>query len=257
MHPHLNIALRAARLAGDIILQGLNRLDSIEFREKRHNDFVSNIDLQAEEAILETLRASFPEDSFLTEEQGELWGANPDTIWVIDALDGTLNFMHGFPFFAVSIAKKVNGRVEQALIFNPVSQDVFSASRGEGASLNDRRIRVAKRSQLPGSLIAVNMPRAAQTGDLYHNIITKILPNIGALRRTGSSALDLAFVASGQLDGFICDHFSEWDIAAGLLLIREAGGMITDFKGGDAILEQQQLLAANPKLLKPLLLGVG
>ncbi len=253
MHPNLVIAIRAARKAGDLMLRALERLDHLNIEEKNPNDFVTDIDLKAEQKIVEIIQAAFPNDSFLTEEQGEIWGQDRNTVWVIDPIDGTLNFLHGFPHFAVSIAKKVNGRVEQALIYNPVSQDVFTASKGEGAALNDRRIRVSKRSSLHGSLIGANFPRPGQAPALQEKILTKLVPHIGALRRTGSTALDLAYVAAGYLDGFICDHFQEWDVAAGVLLVREAGGIVTDLTGGDKILETHSLLATHPKLLKSLL----
>ena len=256
MHPHLNVAIRAARLAGDIMIQALNRLDSVQVHEKSHNDFVTEIDLKAETMIIETLQAAFPHDSFLSEEQGAIPGDDPDNIWIIDPIDGTLNFIHGFPYFSISIAKKVKGRVEQGLIYNPIAQDIFTATRGEGATMNDRRIRVSKRTSLKGCLIAANMPRPATDPVLYQNLSEKILPQIGALRRTGSSALDLAYVAAGYFDAFICDHFCEWDVAAGMLLVREAGGVVTDLKGGDDILKDMRLVASNPKLLKPLLIAL-
>lgn len=253
MNPNLVIATRAARKAGNIMLQALERLDHLNVQEKKHNDFVTEIDVKAEQIIVEILQASFPNNSFLTEEQGEIWGKDRDTIWVIDPIDGTLNFMHGYPHFAVSIAKKVNGRVEQGLIYNPASQDVFTATKGEGALLNNRRLRVSKRHSLHGALIGMNFPRAGQDQAFQDKILTQLVPQVGAVRRTGSTALDLAFVAAGYLDGFICDHFQEWDVAAGLLLVREAGGMVTDLSGGDAILDTHSLVATNPKLLRALL----
>lgn len=256
VHPHLNVAIRAARLAGDIMIQALNHLDSVQIQEKSHNDFVTEIDLKAEAVIIERLHAAFPEDSFLSEEQGEIWHEDRDHIWVIDPIDGTLNFIHGFPYFSISIAKKIKGRVEHGLIYNPISQDLFTASRGEGAMVNDRRMRVSKRTSLKGALVAANMPRATTQAGLYQKVSEKILPEIGALRRTGSSALDLAYVAAGYFDAFICDHFCEWDIAAGALIVQEAGGMVVDFKGGDNMLKEMGLLAANPKLLKPLLVAL-
>lgn len=253
MHPNITIAVRAARKAGDIISRALDRLPDLNVREKNHNDYVTEIDLKAEQAIIEILNTAYPTDSFLTEEQGEIWNEDRDTVWVIDPIDGTLNFMHGFPHFSVSIAKKVKGRIEQAVIFNPATQDIFTATRGEGAALNDRRIRVSKRSGLHGALIASNLPRAEEKSGAYQKMTEKLLPEIGALRRTGSTALDLAYVAAGYLDAFACVNFYEWDIAAGLLLVREAGGIVTDLKGGEEIVKENTLLATNPKLIKPLL----
>ena len=253
MHPNITIAVRAARKAGAIIVRALPHLTDIEVKEKHSNDYVTDIDLKAEQAVVEIINAAYPTDSFLTEEQGEIWHEDRDTVWVIDPIDGTLNFIHGFPHFCVSIAKKVQGKVEQAVIFNPVTQDLFTATRGEGASLNDRRIRVAKRTNLHGALVANSLPRSSGGEALLQKINEKLVPEIGAVRRTGSSALDLAFVAAGYLDAFVCDHFQEWDVAAGMLLVREAGGMVVDLKGSDAVMEQGQLLASNPKLLKSLL----
>lgn len=252
-HSNLTIAVRAARKAGDIIARALDRLDRLHVQEKGPNDFVTDIDLQAEQVIIDIIRTAYPADSFLTEEQGEIWGEDRDTVWVIDPLDGTLNFLHGFPHFAISIAKKVKGRVEQAVIFNPVSQDLFTAIRGEGAALNDRRIRVSKRTSLHGALIATNLPRLGDHTPVYQILREKTMPEIGALRRTGSTALDLAYVAAGFLDAFVCVHFYEWDVAAGLLLVREAGGLVTDLQGGDDIFRHNTLLAAPVKLAKPLL----
>lgn len=257
MHPNLTIAVRAARKAGDIIVRSMDHLDKIDIQEKKHNDFVSEIDLKAEQAIIDILHTAYPTDSFLTEEQGEIWYEDRETIWVIDPIDGTLNFLHGLPHFSISIARKVKGRIELAVIFNPASQELFTAVRGEGAALNDRRIRVGKRTNLHGALVATNMPRADDSMPIYQKVMDKILPEVGALRRTGSTALDLAYVAAGFLDAFVCRHFFEWDIAAGLLLIREAGGMVTDLKGGEDMLKQDSLLASNPKLMKTFLTQLG
>ncbi|MCX7122899.1 MAG: inositol monophosphatase family protein [Gammaproteobacteria bacterium] len=254
MHPQVNIAVRAARRAGDIILRALDRLESLKIHEKGHNDFVTEIDLQVEQAMIEIIAGAYPQDSFLTEEQGEIWKDDPDQIWVIDPIDGTLNFLHGFPHFAVSIAKKVNGRVEHGVIYNPVTQDIFTATRGEGASLNaSRRLRVSKRAQLSGALIATNLPRAEGEQAAYQEFLEATLPEVGAFRRTGSTVLDLAYVAAGHLDAAICVGFKEWDVAAGILIVREAGGMVTDFKGGDHVLKENRFLASNPKQMKALL----
>ncbi len=250
MHPNITIAVRAVRKAGDIIVRALDRLSSLDVQEKQANDYVTDIDLKAEQAIIDILHTAYPTDSFLTEEQGEIWHEDQEAIWVIDPIDGTLNFLHGFPHFAVSIAKKVKGRVELGVIFNPVTQDMFTVVRGEGATLNDRRIRVSQRTGLHGALVASNMPRAGDRSDLYAKLMEKIVPKVGAVRRTGSSALDLAYVAAGYLDTFVCNHFQEWDVAAGILLVREAGGVVTDLQGGDAILQTGGLVASNIKLIK-------
>lgn len=253
MHPQANIMIRAARRAGDLIIQALDRLDKVDVQEKGRNDFVTEIDLKVEETLIYLLRESFPNESFLTEEQGEIWGEDRDSIWVIDPIDGTLNFIHGFPYFAISIAKKVRGRVEHGVIYNPASQDIFAASRGEGATLNGRRIRISKRAQLQGALLASNAQGRTEGPAACQHLLDNIAPTIGALRRTGSIALDLAHVAAGQFDAFICDAFYEWDVAAGMLIVREAGGIVTDLKGSDAVQGGHPLIATTPKLLKPLL----
>ncbi len=254
MHPQVNIAVRAARRAGDIILRAMDRLEGLKIHEKGHHDYASEVDLQAEQAIIDIIAASYPEDSFLTEEQGEIWKGDPDQVWVIDPLDGTLNFLHGFPHFAVSIAKKVNGRVEHAVVYNPITQDIFAATRGEGANLNAaRRLRVSKRGSLNGALVATNLPRTAGDQTAYHDFMAATLPEVAAFRRTGSTVLDLAYVAAGLLDAAVCVGFEEWDVAAGMLLVREAGGLVTDFKGGDDILKEKRFLAGNPKQMKGLL----
>lgn len=253
MHPQVNIMIRAARRAGDIMLQALDRREKLEIQEKKRNDFVTEVDLQVEQTLIHLLQESFPNESFLTEEQGEIWGEDRDSIWVIDPIDGTLNFIHGFPYFAISIAKKIKGRIEHGVIYNPASQDIFAATRGEGASLNGRRIRVSRQNHLHGALLASNTARLEATRSPCQTLVDKILPEIGALRRTGSIALDLAYVAAGQLDALICEPFCEWDVAAGLLLVREAGGRVTDLKGGDEVLNGTQLIATTPKLLKSLL----
>ncbi len=254
MHPQVNIAIRAARRAGDIILRAMDRLENLKVQDKGRHDYASEVDLQAEQAIIEIIAGAYPEDSFLTEEQGEIWKGDRDQVWVIDPLDGTLNFLHGFPHFAVSIAKKVNGRVEHAVVYNPITQDIFTATRGEGASLNaSRRLRVSKLAQLNGALIATNLPRNSGDQSAYHTLMEETLPEVAAFRRTGSTVLDLAYVAAGLLDTAICVGFEEWDIAAGALLVREAGGLVTDFKGGDAILQEKRFVAGNPKQVRAVL----
>ena len=236
------------------MLRALDRRESFKVHEKGHNDFVTEVDLQVEQAMIEIIAGAYPQDSFLTEEQGEIWKEDRDQIWVIDPIDGTLNFLHGFPHFAVSIAKKVNGRVEHGVIYNPITQEVFTATRGEGANINaSRRLRVSKHAQLTGSLIATNLPRSDGAQAAYHELMEATLPQVGAFRRTGSTALDLAYVAAGYLDAALCVGFEEWDVAAGILLVREAGGLVTDFKGGDNMLKDKRFLATNPKQMKVLL----
>lgn len=256
MHPHVNIAVRAARRAGDIIMRAYDRLDHIRVEEKGHNDFVSEVDRAAEAAIIEIIGTAYPNDSFHAEETGEVVNANSDNVWVIDPLDGTLNFLHHFPQFSVSIAQRINNRIEHAVVYNPISQELFTATRGEGAMVNGRRMRVGERSGLKGSLIVSNLPNETSSLDFYQNFISKTLRDVSAFRRTGSTALDLAYVAAGFVDGFVCQRFAPWDIAAGLLLVREAGGLIVDFDGGDEMFAKQNLLAGNPKVVKSLLVAI-
>lgn len=253
MHPHVNIAVRAARKAGDIIMRAYDRLDHIRIEEKGHNDFVSEVDRAAEAAIIEVIAAAYPSDSFYAEESGEIPNADKDTVWIIDPLDGTLNFLHHFPQFSVSIAQRINNRIEHAVVYNPITQELFTATRGEGALLNGRRMRVSERHGLKGSLLVSNLPNYISPLDFYEKFIEKTVQDVAAFRRTGSTALDLAHVAAGFSDGFVCQRFAPWDIAAGLLLVREAGGLVVDFDGGDDIFAKQNLLAGNAKVVKALL----
>lgn len=254
MHPHVNIAVRAARKAGEIIMRAYDRTDHLRIEEKNHNDFVSEVDQMAEAAIIEIIGTAYPNDSFLGEEGGELVKGDPDTVWIIDPLDGTLNYLHHFPHFAVSIAQRKNNRLEHGIIYNPITQELFTATRGEGAMLNGKRMRVSQRGNLKGSLISSNLPNNDPNSlGLYQNFVAKTLHDVAAFRRTGSTALDLAYAASGFVDGFVCQRFAPWDAAAGIVLVREAGGLVVDFAGGDDMLNQQTLIAGNPKIVRSLL----
>ncbi len=254
MHPQINIAIRAARRGGDILLRAMDRLETLKIHSKEHLEYAMAVDLLVEQSIVEVISTAYPLDSFLTEEQGEIWKEDLSQVWVVDPLDGTLNFLHGFPYFSISIAKKINGRIEYAVVYNPLSQDIFYAVRGEGAFLNTaRRIRVSKREKLNGALVATNLPRGIGSQKAYSDFSEALLSEIAAFRRTGSIALDLAYVAAGYLDASVCVGFEEWDVAAGMLLVREAGGIVTDFKGGDNILKEKNFVASNPKQLKVLL----
>ena len=254
MQAHLNIAVRAARKAGNIIMRAYDQRDHLRIEEKGHNDFVSEVDRNAEAAIIQELSIAYPEHSFLGEEGGELLKADPDTLWIIDPLDGTLNFLHHFPHFSVSIAEQKHQRLEHGLIYNPITQEFFTASRGERAKLNDKRMRVSERNNLKGSLILSNLPHGQLSElEFYQNLVRATVHEVAAYRRTGSTALDLAFVAAGFADAFICQRFAPWDAAAGILLVREAGGLVVDFDGGDNMFAKQTLLAGNAKIVKALL----
>ena len=255
MHPMLNIAVRAARAGGDFISRYIDRVESLSITEKSRNDFVSEVDKGAEKAIIDIIRKAYPNHSILAEESGNHKGTD-DYEWIIDPLDGTTNFLYGFPQFAVSIAVRHKNRITQGVVYNPLSQELFSASRGNGAQLNDRRIRVTPRKSLEGALIGTGIPyRDAQMHlmDDYLGMMKAIIPGTAGVRRPGSAALDLAFVAAGRLDGFWELDLNIWDIAAGVLLVEEAGGLVGDLNGGMDYLKTGNVVAGNPKVFKGLL----
>jgi myo-inositol-1(or 4)-monophosphatase len=250
MQPMLNIAVRAARSAGDLIARRMERLDSIAVETKQRNDYVTEVDREAEGRIIQTLQRSYPDHGILAEESGRQEGQQGnDYVWIIDPLDGTTNFLHGFPHFAVSIALANRGRLEQAVIYDPIRQDLFTASRGDGAALNDRRIRVSSRKGLEGALLGTGFPyRDDQPGDAYMAILREFMKQSAGIRRPGSAALDLAWLAAGRIDGFWEAGLQPWDIAAGALLVREAGGIVGDLWGGDDYMTSGNVLGANPKV---------
>jgi myo-inositol-1(or 4)-monophosphatase len=252
MNPTLNIAVRAARSAGNVIIRNLGKLDTLAIHTKDRNDFVTEVDRQAEQEIIFTLRKAFPGHGILAEESGLQEG--DEYQWIIDPLDGTTNFLHGFPQFAVSIALRHKGRMEQGVIYDPLRQELFTATRGAGAMLNDRRIRVTKRNSLEGALLGTGFPfKSQQHLDTYLDMFRALFPQAAGIRRAGSAALDLAYVASGRLDGFWEIGLNIWDMAAGVLLIQEAGGLSSDFTGGHNHLESGNIVAGNPKLFAEIL----
>jgi myo-inositol-1(or 4)-monophosphatase len=253
--PQVNIALRAARAAGDLITRSLNRLDDLTIVDKGRNDFVSEVDRQAEQRIVQTIRRAYPNDNVLAEEGGQVAGREPnETTWIIDPLDGTTNFLHGFPQFSVSIAVSVKGRLEHAVVYDPLRNEVFSASRGAGARLNDKRIRVTNAKGLAGALLGTGFPyRQHEHLDAYLAMFRDLLLPTAGIRRPGSAALDLAYVAAGRLDGFWEAGLRPWDMAAGALLIREAGGLVGDFGGGERFLETGNIVAGAPKVFRDIL----
>ncbi|QIK38052.1 inositol monophosphatase [Caldichromatium japonicum] len=253
MHPSLNIAVRAARQAGKIILRFADRVDSLKYEDKSRNDFVSEVDRAAETAIIQELRARFPHHAILAEESGAQEGRS-EFLWVIDPLDGTTNYLHGFPQFAVSIALLYRGQLECAVVYDPLREELFTAARGEGALLNDRRIRVANRQSLAGALIGTGFPfRDHRHIDAYLGMFKDMTLATAGIRRPGSASLDLAYVACGRTDGFWELGLSPWDCAAGALLIREAGGIVTDLAGGTGFLDTGNLVAANPSVHRAML----
>ena len=251
-HPLLNIAVRAARQAGDVIARNVDRFDVFTVTEKATNDFVTEIDRAAERRIIDTIQRSYPDHAFLAEESGSQ--GHSDFEWIIDPLDGTTNFVHGFPHVAVSIAVRHRGRTEHAVVFDPLRQELFTASRGSGAQLDNRRIRVATRHNLKGALLGSGFPfRELDRLESYVEALKTLIAGAAQLRRSGSAALDLAYVAAGRLDGFWEFGLSPWDIAAGALLVQEAGGIVAEPNGGDGYIGSGNVAAANPRVLRAML----
>lgn len=252
VQPILNIAIRAARSAGALIVRQLERVDSLNVTEKGRNDFVTEVDQRAEQIIIDTIHKAYPNHGILAEESGQRSG--DETIWIIDPLDGTTNFLHNFPHFAVSIAVEHRSRIVQAVIFDPIRQELFTASRGEGAQLDSRRIRVSKKTSMDSALLGTGFPfRELSNLDGYLSTLQAFMPNCAGIRRAGSAALDLAYVAAGRLDGFWEFGLKRWDIAAGVLLIHEAGGFVSDPFGGESYLDCGDIVAGNPKIAKKML----
>lgn len=254
MHPMLNIAVRAARNAGNIIARYADQVDTLSITEKSHNDFVSEVDKRAEQEIIHTLHKAYPDHGILAEESGTHQGN--DYEWIIDPLDGTTNFLYGFPHFAVSVALRHKNRLEQAVVYDPIRDEMFTASRGGGAQLNGKRIRVTNRRGLEGALLGTGIPfREEQMPymEAYLQMMQALIPGSAGIRRAGSAALDLAYVAAGRLDGFWEIGLNRWDIAAGVLLIEEAGGLISDLTGKETHMQNGDVVAANPRVFKAML----
>ena len=246
----LNIALRAARQAGEHIVRASDRLDIIAVSEKGSNDYVTEVDKAAEDIIIKLLHKTYPDHGFLAEESGAQ-NEDADYCWIIDPLDGTTNFVRGIPHYAVSIACQYQGRLEHAVVYNPVTREEFTASRGRGAQLNGRRIRVSSRTNLDGALLGTGIPFHSHQSDKlqgYLQTLGELAPQTAGIRRAGSAALDLAYVACGRLDGYFEYGLMPWDMAAGALLVREAGGVVLDFDGGETWFDHGNLLAGNIKV---------
>lgn len=253
MHPTIKIAIRAARNAGDVIYRYHNQIDTLTIENKASNDFVSEVDKQAEEVIISEIKKYFPTDSILGEEGGEIVG-DENSKWIIDPLDGTTNYLHGFPQYSVSIAKMENDELIHAVVYDPFKDELFYASKGKGAYLNDKRLRVSSTNGLKDTLIGTGFPfKQPQYLDCYLATFKAIHPKVADIRRTGSAALDLAYLAAGRIDGFWEIGLEKWDIAAGVLLIKEAGGFVGDFSGRTDYLTTGNLVAGNKKVFKEIL----
>ncbi len=273
MSPILNTALRAARRAGSVMLRAANQFDAIRVDQKAVNDFVSDVDREAEQILVEGILNAYPHHIIRSEEGGyfhaskcadgnveivkqgqERLSKNPDYEWIIDPLDGTTNYLHGHPQYAISMALLHKGVLSEALVFAPERNDLYIATRGQGAYLNDKRIRVSKREQLNEALIATGFPVVDQSvTDVYFAILKDVITRTAGARREGSAALDLCNLAAGRFDGFFEFNLKPWDIAAGALMVQEAGGLVTDFHGDNTWLESGNICAGNPKTLAHLL----
>ena len=259
LHPMINVAVKAARAAGSIINRAALDIESVRVSQKKANDFVTEVDHAAEAAIIETLLTAYPGHAILAEESGNTHGAqDSEFVWIIDPLDGTTNFIHGLPVYCVSIALAVKGKVEQAVVYDPTRNDLFTATKGRGAFMNDRRIRVSKRTQLRESLVATGFPyRQGDDFDQYLVMMGEVMQRTAGLRRPGAAALDLAYVAAGFTDAFFEKGLQPWDVAAGSLLITEAGGLVGNFTGEADFLDQQECLAGNPRIYGQLVSVLG
>ena len=251
--PIINIAIEAARSAGNIIIRASNRLDTVKIAEKKPNDFVTEIDQRAEQEIISIIKKAYPTHAIIGEESGESSG--DDYQWIIDPIDGTRNFIHGFPHFAVSIAVAYKNKIEYGVIYDPTRQELFTACRGKGALLNDRRIRVGNRKQLRDCLLGTGFAYRHHDAEnqVPINIMQSMIPTTGDIRRAGAATLDLAYVACGRLDGFWEFGLKIWDMAAGILLVKEAGGMVCDPEGGEDYLKSGNVVAANPAIMRQFL----
>jgi myo-inositol-1(or 4)-monophosphatase len=252
MHPLVTIAVRAARAAGNIITRSLDRLDTIQVDSKGDKDFVSEVDRRAEEEIIKIIHRAYPDHAVLAEESGASDGAEYE--WLIDPLDGTTNFLHGFPQFAVSIAIRNRDKLVAGVIYNPVSQELFSATQGGGAQLNERRIRVSTRHQMNTALLGTGLPFLTHHDfDNGLRILNVMMRETAGIRRAGAASLDLAYVAAGRLDGFWEYDLKPWDLAAGVLMVQEAGGIVTDPQGRNDYMQSGDIVCGNPKIQQQML----
>ncbi|MFK8030729.1 MAG: inositol monophosphatase family protein [Gammaproteobacteria bacterium] len=255
MSPLVNVAVAAARIGGDVIIRSMNRVHNLKVETKGKNDFVTDVDKFVEAKIIESIKKSYPHHSFLGEESGSTSGDEGGVEWIIDPIDGTTNFLHGFPAFCVSIAARHKGKMEAGVIYDPLRQELFTASRGQGAMLDERKIRVTTPSSLEGTLIGTGFPYRGdpEALDNYINMFRDVSIKAAGIRRAGSAALDLAYVACGRFDGFWESGLKIWDIAAGELIVREAGGLICDLDGQENHLKTGNVAAGSSKVLRDIL----
>ena len=248
MHPMLNTAIKAARQAGDLIIRSSESLGTLKITVKSQNDFATEVDKRAEEEIISILLNAYPDHGILAEESGYT-NKEAEYIWIIDPLDGTTNFIHGFPHYAVSIALRHRNVIEQAVIYDPVRQDLFTASRGKGATVNNHRLRVSHHRRLEGAFLGTGFPFKNRTNiEPYLDIFRDIFSSTSGVRRAGAASLDLAYVAAGKLDGFFEIGLKPWDLAAGVLMIQEAGGVVTDFSGNHDYFETGNIVCGSPRM---------
>lgn len=257
MQPMANMAMRAARIAGQLISRAIDRPDKLRVTTKGPNDYVTNIDREAEAIIIESLRSAYPDHAFLGEESGHTGPEEAEYTWVIDPLDGTLNFVHGIPHFAVSIACRRAGRIEHAVVLDPIKREEFVASRGDGGRINGIKLRVSPLKGINSALIATAIPRRDPTKLVTHaKAVQRLIDHGAVVRNYGCASLDLAYVAAGRFDALWLQGLSEWDLAAGSLLVTEAGGLASDFDGGQHFLQTGEIVCGTPKCFKPLIQSI-
>ncbi|MEJ8568551.1 inositol monophosphatase family protein [Elongatibacter sediminis] len=250
-HSVINVAVGAAKAAGEMMRRQFDKVGSIPFQHKARHDYVSEVDRACEAEIVREIRRYFPDHAFLCEESGE--SGEGDIVWVIDPLDGTSNYLHGLPHFGVSIAQQVKGRTEHAVVYDPMRDELFTASRGNGAVLNNRRIRVSNRNDLDGAILATAFPfRQRSKLPRYGRVFQAVFEQVEDFRRAGTACLDLTWVAAGRLDGFFEIGLHPWDVCAGALIVREAGGVVMDFDGNDDVENAGTLIAAPYRVMTPL-----
>ena len=251
MHPVLNVAVEAAHAAAHIMRRQMQHVEAIPVERKARHDYVSEVDRACEAEIVREIKRFYPDHAFLCEEGGVSGDSN--TVWIIDPLDGTSNYLHGLPHFAVSIAQQVDGRTEHAVVYDPIRDELFTASRGSGSYMNNKRIRVSARNGMEGAILATAFPfRRRDRLQAYARVFQSVFAKVEDFRRAGTASLDLAWVAAGRMDGYFEVGLQAWDVAAGALLVREAGGVVLDFNGNDAVEEAETIIAAPYKVMTPL-----